>query len=379
MRFVLLAALLVASTVSGQTLCSDCPDPDSLSCQLWPSVCEQCYEDCAPDVPPPRRVAPIGPSRQRGVDYRLHKTIGLTALNYKDDDFPGWYETARTISQLDFTSAQLWMDEPPYCAGHWVEPYPSHQWVTDDPGCEAEWLIKYSGIKQIFIKPSVRSWLVNDGGCYILDTTPQSFILNRLYEMAWERDITVVFTRWEQDWFPEGCPYGVQHDNMDERLEWLIQYESERQRQFEQARANMIRRYPYARLNVLRAVVVNQFPGYNISEDHPTVSEAIGRMVEDPTLYEPDLVGISYWKRKLDPIPALDWVKNTTHYPKNRMFIAEFGATTDEQPERYEDYIPVFWDWGIKTILIWLYEDNSEGKYTVTPAGLDALRRLNNE
>ena len=140
-----------------------------------------------------------------------------------------------------------------------------------------------------------------------------------------------------------------------------------------------MQRYPHARLNVLRAMVVSQFPGYNLPEGDPTVSEAIGRMVEDPDLYEPDLVGVSYWRRGLNPIPALDWVKSTTYYPKNRIFIAEFGAKTGEQPGRYIDYIPAFWEWGIKTILIWVYEDNWDGKYTVTPAGLDALRRLNNE
>ena len=101
-------------------------------------------------------------------------------------------------------------------------------------------------------------------------------------------------------------------------------------------------RYPSSNLTVLHAIVLNRFPGYNVSPGDPLVGGAVGEMVQRDGVLEPDLIGISYWKRGLDPIPALEWVKETTGYPKHRMFIAEFGARADEQPQRYEDYIPLF-------------------------------------
>ena len=184
----------------------------------------------------------------------------------------------------------------------------------------------------------------------------------------------------EQDWYPEGCPGSEPNLDQEARLQRLIEYESRVQWQFQSARENMMKRYPGAKLNVLRAMVVNQFPGYNVEEGHPTVSEAIGRMVDDPNLYEPDLVGVSYWKRGLDPIPALDWVQASTKYPRSRIFIAEFGAREGEQPDRYLEYIPLFWDWGIRTVLIWVHEEHWDGGgYGVTPAGLEALQALNDE
>ena len=387
MRFVLLAALLVASTISGQTPCSECPEPGSNSCLLWPEACEQCYEDCVPDVPPPRRIAPIGPSRQPGVDYVLPKSIGIHSLNYKSNEFQSWSNNSIIIHDDGFTTQELWIDIPPYCAGHWEQPFPSHLWVQDEDGCDFEWIVKHGPARILFLRIGVVSWMVNEGqGCYIMDTAPLGFIVNRLYDMAWYRDITVVLVPWEQDWYAQGCPGtdGFPAEKYLQRLDWLVSFESERQRQVEQARAAKMKQYPGSRLQVLHAMVVNKFPGYNIRDKYvglPTLSEKIGEMTANPLLHEPDLVGISYWKRGLDPVPALDYVKESTKYPKYRLFIAEFGARGDEQPQRYLDYIPIFREWGMRTILIWVHKDywNHGGNYTITPAGLDALRELDND
>jgi len=371
---VAVAVILVAFAAYGQQTCEEqCSTVCAIASQ---EMCDNCIEAC---TPPPGRVSPVGPRRQPGVNYVLDKTIGLTVLNYKNPQFPGWFNIGREISELGFGSAQFWITEPPYCMGHWELPYPSNMFITDDPGCEMENIFTHGGLNQIFLKPSSPSWTIVEAGCPILDTTPQAFMVYRLYEMAWWRDITVVFTRWEQDWFPEGCPHGTQHEDpatQEARLEWLIQYESRQQQQFETARKAMMQRYPHAKLTVLRSMTVNHFPGYNVDEDHPTVAEAIGRMVEDPDLYEPDLIGISYWKRRMDPIPALDWVESVTRYPRTRMFMVEFGARTKEQPMRYEEYIPLFWEWGIRTVLIWVYQDTWTDKYGVTPSSIETLLNL---
>ena len=339
-----------------------------IQCQVTCAVttqelCDACIEQCESERL--RRVAPFGPRSDPSVDYRLHRTIGLTALNYMNPEFPGWLETAREIHDFGFNTAQLWIDVPPYCPGHWEPPYPSNTWITDEYGCEMEWLIAHGPINQLFLLPT--AWAKWDGD-YMEDNAPLYFLTLRMYEMAWWRDLTVVFVHWEQDY------------QLDEiSVEEFIERESEHQRRVNLARELALRRYPLANLNVLHAIVLNRYPGYNINEGEPTVAEAVGEMVKDPTLHEPDLLGISYWKRGLDPIPALEWVKETTGYPKRRMFIAEFGARADEQPQRYEEYIPLFWDWGIKTVLIWVHDDTWDEKYTPTAEGMETLQRLNIE
>ena len=69
-------------------------------------VCDACVEACESDQP--RRVRPDGPRALPGVDYRLHKTLGLTALDYLDPHFVGWPETVREIRDLGFSTSQLW-------------------------------------------------------------------------------------------------------------------------------------------------------------------------------------------------------------------------------------------------------------------------------
>ena len=373
---LLLAILMVASSAYGQILVppGQCTDSALLYCDIFN------IDPCPCSIGVPVRVAHIGPSSQIGVDYRLPKEVGIHALNYKDSDFDSWIDYADEIHLDGFTTAQLWVDIPPYCPGHWEEPFPSHVWVQDQPDCEFQQLVQHGPVKYLFLRIGVTSWMVNEGeGCYIMDTAPLGFIVNRLYDMAWYKDLTIVLVPWEQDWYPRGCPGTPTNEDYVERLDRLVKFESERQRQVEQSRRAKMRQYPDARLQVLHAMVVNKFPGYNLAPDDlllPTVSDAIGWMVEDPDLYEPDLVGISYWKRGLDPVPALDYVKERTLYPKRRLFIAEFGARTDEQPQRYLDYVPVFWDWGIRTILIWVHEDNWEDRYTITPEGLNSLLEL---
>ena len=344
----ILACCLLANQAVGQVIDFEGCTPEQVE------LCTNGWSPCHCQSLEPRQVAPLGPRRQHGVNYVLDKTIGLTALNYMNPDFPGWPETTEAISQLGFTSAQLWLD-------------------IDTWDVSAERAIFHSGMEQVFIKSGKADYQMLDGSCYIMDTAPQAEILRRLYEAGWWEPITVVLTRWEQDWYPEGCPSDDPYylSDMVDRLEWLIAYESEQQRVFEETRAELLLEYPHARLTVLRSMTVNHFPGYNVDTDHPTVGEAIGQME-----YPPDLIGISYWKRRMDPIPALDWLKEVTGFPATRMFLVEFGGRADEQPTRFEQYIPQLWDWGIRTILVWTYQDTWHNKYTVTESGLEALREL---
>ena len=53
----------------------------------------------------------------------------------------------------------------------------------------------------------------------------------------------------------------------------------------------------------------------------------------------------------------LDWLRETTGYPAYRIFLNEFGETTNRQVNRFADYIPLFWEYGIRTVNIWLWKE----------------------
>lgn len=380
----LIGAILVSCTVMAQTPCSECSPLDSIWCQLYPDACHECFDTCIPDAP--RRVRPIAPW-QPGVSYALHRTIGLWAIDYEQSNL----EMTDEIANLGFYSVNLWTDDVPYCPGEHIEPW---IWETNEPGCEAEEFWKHTRAKQIFVR--YHAWEVtDDGGCRIMERAPLGFIVHRLYELIWYRNITVVFAPWEQDWYALGCfpcndmldccPDGGEctleekrRQYMD-RQDWLVNWEEKRQRDVETARRTMLQRYPNASLNVLHAMTINRYkpspkPGEEWASDLPTLAERIGEMDN-----KPDLVLASYHIFGEDPVPVLDWVQSVTGYPRHRIAIAEFGGRhADEQVQRYSDYIPVFWDWGIRTIMIWIYKEGEYGsRWEVTPEGLSVLQDLN--
>lgn len=356
-----IACFMLAHGAEGQTCEEQCFMACIISSQ---EVCDACLDAC--QHPPPRRIAPIGPSRQPGVDYGLHRTLGLTVLNYRDPFFPGWPEAVREIAADGFTTSQLWVRYTElYCMGHWVEPYPSHEWMTYDPNCEAAQMLRYGGSTQLFIKldPNMSRQLV-------------SFLMERWYELAWWRDLTIVFSRWEQD--NALAQDEITYDEYMRRWAKLKAEEEEIQGWVTEKRRTLKHRYPHSKLEVLNAMVVNRFPGVNVkpwAEDWPTVTDMIAEMD-----HKPDLIGVSYWKRGVDPTIALDWIVDTTRYPRYRLFVAELGARNSEQPDRYYEYVRTFWDWGIDTVLIWAWRSPWDGHlYTPTAEGLEALQQLNEE
>jgi len=323
------------------------------------------------------------------VSYALHRTVGLWAIDYgRNADLI----MAEAMADEGFRTISLWTDSLPYCPGHYEEPW---LWVTDEPGCRWERFLKSTRAKQIFIR--FHAWQVVEGeGCRIHERAPHWFILNRLYEIAWNRNITIVFAPWEQDWYalgcapcnadegccPEGgeCSIEEKRRQYMERQDQLITFENRRQRDFEQARAAMIQRYPNASLNVLRAMVGNRHPWNRDKEpwaaDLPTIADRVGEM-----RYPPDLFGVSYWEWGLDPAVVLDWYQETTNFPRHRIFIAEFGGrnTREEQAERFREYIPVFWNWGIRTALAWIYHEPTNSQWLLTDESLETIRYLNLE
>lgn len=340
--------------------------------------------------------------RQPGVDYTLKRQVGVTAIDYGPDDL-GMTEI---LADEGFRTVQLWTDTVPYCPGHHEEPFPSSEWVVDEPGCAFEQFIRRTRAKQIFIR--LHAWADTEGNdqpgaCRINTLEPAGHIVYRLYEMFWWKDITIVVTPWEQGWYSLGCwdcpdqeeccpesgngPHcsleQKRHEYMIRQDRLIAQYER-LMIHVKQARSLMLQRYPGSKLNVTFAMTINKSGGYNIpgmppryewTEGLPTLAERIGLME-----HEPDYVAVSYYVYGIDPAIVLDHIKEVTRFPKHRIFIAEFGGNTPEsQIARISDYVPAFWDWGIRTVLLWIYYQPDDTPWMLSDEALDEARRLNIE
>jgi len=391
------ALLMCASLALGQVPCSECLPADDITCIISPEICEECWDTCYRV----RITTPVGPGRQAGVDYMLHRQVGVTAIDYGPNDL----EMTEILADEGFRTVQLWTDTVPYCPGHHEPPFPSTEWVVDEPGCEFEQFIRRTRAKQIFVR--LHAWADTEGNdqpnaCRINTLEPAGHIVYRLYEMFWWKDITIVVTPWEQGWYSLGCwdcpereeccpetyrndcTWGLKRQEYMVRQDRLVAQYERLMVHVKQARALMIQRYPKAKLNVTFAMTVNKSGGYNVpgqppryewTEGLPTLAERIGWM-DNP----PDYVAVSYYVYGVDPTIVLDHIKEATRFPKHRIFIAEFGGNTPEsQVQRIADYVPAFWDWGIRTVLLWVYYQPEDTPWMLTDEALDEARRLNIE
>ena len=404
-RFLLLILILWFPAVA---LCCDC----SWICDFGSDEqCEECLIECGIG----RLRTPIGPDRQLGVDYTLKRQVGLWSIDYGPQDL----EMTNILRREDSTVVNLWTDTVPYCPGHHEPPFPSTTWVTDEPGCAAERFWKQTPAKQIHIR--FHAWTETDGEqCRTNTHEPIGFLVYRLYEMIWYRDITIVITPWEQGWYALGC-YACDEDEHccpesgngpdcsweQKRLDYITRQDrliaqfERRQIQVEQARKLMMQRYPNAKLNVLTAMTVNKSGGYRVPagakilttdglktardiwwiEDLPTLAERI-KLMEHP----PDYLGVSYYIYGIAPEVMLQSISEESGFPIHRMFIAEFGGKDpEEQIARLSEYVPAFWDSGIRTIMAWIYYmpvdcyGCAPEKWILTEEALDLIRELNIE
>ncbi len=145
---------------------------------------------------------------------------------------------------------------------------------------------------------------------------------------------------------------------VEARLTFVLSVIDERQADIERARKEAWLELGHApRLRILHSVILNRWPGnmrpHEIAAGLPTLAENLYRLERSP-----DILGISYWKRGDDPTVALDWFEDVTGYPRHRFYIDEFGGKQEDQPERYESYVRAFWDWGIRTVNIWMWKQN---------------------
>jgi hypothetical protein len=315
-------------------------------------------------------------------------------------------DLAREVRSHGIRVLNLWMDNHPFDGD--VQPFCYDLHDTGD----GDWWCEYDGLEwdhlsgQYLVGEShpqfedmIRFWReapidvvfvrfqrygYNEGACMAKTFPPYYAIAKRLYEIAGDRALTVVFADWEEDWWPWGCDDGDgDSSNYEwpfkwwwsaEDLEWCLSEHTEdecgimvvedrfrhlmleiERRQVEVERA---RREAYIKLGhrpelrVMTSVVVNRYP-HNIrphEEGSPTLAERIGGLKR-----RPDLIGLSYWTNGHDPVETLDWLRSVTNYPGSRIYINEFGADESRQARRFSEYIPAFWEWGVRTINIWMW------------------------
>ena len=399
----LICAILVSCTAFTQVPCEECTPLDDYYCQLYPEACQECFDTCIEDRRDVRRIP--GVSRQFGVDYTLQRGVGAFAIDYGSDD----YGVVENMVDDGLRIVNIWTNTVPYCPGHSIEPFPSVEWVVDEPWCEWEQFLRKTRAKQIHVR--LHAWADTEGNeqpdaCRINTLEPAGFIVYRLYEMLWWKDLTIVVTPWEQGWYSLGCwncP-GLENccpeSGLSEECSWeqkkyeylvrqdrlIAQYEN-LMIDVTQARKLMLQRYPNAKLNVLFAMTVNKSGGYNVpgepprwwwTEGLPTLAERIGQMK-----HKPDLVGVSYYVYGVDPAIVLDHIKDLTKFPPKRIFIAEFGGKgSDDQVRRLNDYVPAFWDWGVRTVIAWAWyfpEGATYDKWLLSDEAIDAINQLNFE
>lgn len=364
-QIIILAAILaVAAGVSAQSIlrpppastCDDCPALDSLSCQLWPEACAACWATCG-DIPgePPRRVSTFGPPYDPWLaDYRLPQTVGVTMVYH--EDIQSNPAALRQTTNLDFAwdawasgfnVIKLWSQEHPFnCGGDWSwSTYWGVTLTTLEDDCSGEDMMRFwREVPQevVFYRPQWSAWSgVEDTDAGRLTHVQGDFyaIARRLYEEIGYRHLTVVLTDWEQDHL-----YAEYPDYTLDRIE---------QRQADVMRA---RREAYLELRhrpnlrVMHAVIVNRYPA-NGGVEGAMLAEQI------PTLrYRPDLIGLSYWTKGVDPVETLKWLRATTGYGPGRVYIDELGATEGQQAERFASYIPALWEWGTPIVNVWLWK-----------------------
>ena len=335
----------------------------------------------------PRSGAPYDPHLG---SYMLPKALGVMQGFHEEEYFTN-ADLAAEVRQHGFEALKLWSDISPFTGmGPWEwEHFCGQQYISNHNGENMAEFWSAPGLRVITAR--FQHWCYWEGACCAFTWAPTYEITKRLLDEFGHLDKVIIFADWEQDWWPQGCadldpdvPYqfpfehydpwysgecitgcvrfgGTQEDCtqqcgeklVEARFRELLDRIQWQQRGVERARREYFYEHlKHPKLRVMHAVVVNRFPGRVLPhETWPTLAERISGLTS-----KPDLIGVSYWVRGQDPQVALDWIKETTGYPRYRIYIDEFGGLEDEQVQRYEDYIPAFRDWGIRLINIWAWK-----------------------
>lgn len=402
MKRFLFFIIFVSSTAHAQDvlrppLVSTCPDPNSMTCQLFPHACEDCTEEPL-DI---YRIAPISgaPFDPHVMDYSLKRQVGVVQLAHEkypvNDEILSHmtnYDLAWEVSEYGFKALKVWMKTSPFNGmGDWCwSTYYGVELCSDEESFDTENMYDFwarTPIDTYVIRPIDERWTWEEHNeCTDLYGPQMALadyysIAKRLYDEIGWRDVTVILGDWEQDWII--CA-GYE--------EFLLDIIEQRQVDIERAREEAFLERGYLpKLRVFHSVVVNKYPDNTPESDPPR--DRLAELISDMK-HKPDFIGLSYWRHGYDPVDTLNWLVEITGYPRSRIYIDEFGSDEWEQPERFSSYIPVFWDWGVRLVNVWMWkttwcdsknkglwqqEQPCSGKVTFgePTAGLSVLQELN--
>jgi len=370
---LLLLFLLVPSILSAQVRrpppppC-DCPEPGTIACEVAPDACAACWEECENAVGHGRRTRPAGPSFDPYLmNYQLPRTIAPFIVEY--DTYQTTLELFDDLAYHGFSAATIWHRGIPFDGmgefywtteyGEQLGPMGSDVQVNED--MYNVWT--HPSIKTIMYRQNSPAWTIYSSDCAspynelpVLTSPPYYDIALRLYEEFWWLDKTIVLVDWEQDHLlrqTTGNSCWV-HGTLEERARWLKQLIEWRQLDVERARREAFYLLGHRpKLRVMTSAVINRWPGWHDEEgDFPYLAEIIAEMDHGP-----DILLVSYWQRGKDPRIMLDWLRETTGYPVTRIGIAELGEKLELQAERYRNYVPLLWDYGINFISAWTWKE----------------------
>lgn len=412
MLLCLLAADLPAQRRGGPVECTECPAPDSWTCQMWPDVCATCEVECVSETL--RRQGKQRAPRDRNLrSYVLPATIAVMQLNYElywnwwgqpmpvDHPFARWTteELLDDISSHGIRGVKIWMRGDPFDGtGSWC--WSPEYWAGEEPfscqggeyGLEDMYeVFAHPGIDVYMIRFVSDQWSIQEHNSCGVDLSKctlsgKTFANEPTFDLAvtfLERyghlDKTIIFTDWEQDWQARGqnsrgyddqgnmlfpwadanpwysstCweEYGYQECGeqlVEQRWQYVLDRTERRQMAIEQARAL----YPRANLRIVHELIVNRYPAnFDPTDLGYYLVEAI------PTLeYRPDFIGISYWNRA--PIEeAIRYITEVTGYPSYRIIIDELGEKdTSQQYDRIWNEGRVARCLGVRVIAVWMWK-----------------------
>jgi hypothetical protein len=107
----------------------------------------------------------------------------------------------------------------------------------------------------------------------------------------------------------------------------------------------------------------------------------------------PDLIGVSFGKRTIPIIDALDYVEEHTGLARHRIYVSELGEREKQEGDQYERIIregQLALDWGCPFILVWHWKywgnDMAQQQLSLfqpdnveTQSGYLAVKELNDE
>lgn len=394
---ILLAVLLVATVVFSQRVrvgleCSECPDPDSWTCQMWPYICENCEATCT--RVPFRRVRPVPRVEP------LPQTVGVAQIAYD----AAWPFSPKLLNH--FTTKELF-DE---LATHGIRAVRLHlsapYWDgvessrADGCGNPIEGII-FEDMNEVWGHPDIdvivllfandmtSNWETDcNGGNQLSWPHDQTYeFASFLFRNFGDEDKTIILTMGEVDniwrgfhcvdpeemiW--ESIPPATVNDCLETktraecvfdfsmiRFEWTRKEIERRQIEVERAQAEN----PRARLRIETSMTISVF------SPEQAAGKYLGKFALRDMQFEhpPRFYGASYWNgAESHGISISDAIYSIMEYrgiPAEQVFIDQVGANESFPGKQYAvlmERITEAFSTGVTAAFVWMFRQTWHGK-----------------